>query len=922
MQKYSINAQKLRQSVRLAATLFVLLGLLLPNVDGNTYFALLTQPRTTVSLPPVVLQAGTAGTSTIYMSNTSAKVTVNALNWLSGWDKRIKITVNSSYIDETLVDFPILVYLSNSSSGENDEDVSFIFDEIGSNRKKIAVTASDATTQCYVEIEKWDNASEQAWLWVKVPSISSTSDTDLYLYYDNDHADNTGYVGDPNSTPAENVWDTNFKGVWHMTEVNATDSTYNNNDGTESGGVTYTDSGKIDGADDVDGNDDYIQTTSNELKTLDNFTLSVWFKADSTTAPQHILWEGPASQNGWGDGSGNPNTHEMHLTICKFDANNTLNFFYGYEESGGVWAPAVEIIMSFSDTTNWNHAVVVMTGAGTSPSAELFLNGVSQGTDTGTQTNRTAWDTDLRIGRPGASQRYFDGMIDEVRVLETARSVGWIKASYESERDDLLDFGSEERNIIDYVDNNTFDEDNSTDKGTHSNFTAQQYGPDSVYDSLTEEDTATGSITYENSAESYSAIGQSSHNFNYPLQKSSGNERLIVVTVSWEDAEASASISSLTFGGTAMTKITDVTVGTGYSEYISLWYLLDSSLPSSSGSYNIAVTISESITREIYVAVAEYSGVKQSAPDDYDTNANTVSGNTAITLTAAANGSVVVAGVGEGGINALTNTNNISNLQEQLLTSSGSALGHHTNVVSGNITVGWNNLNTREGMAGAVWQPSNTNYELDLEVQWTNANYTQTHEELCIRTGTTGIEGIKVDAWNGSEWINVFTYLTPNSWNNISVSPYLTSSNFTIRFKGGNEINDRTQDSWNIDATLLHVWSSAEITYDYVLKVVNQVADAWKVSLKAYSSSNIARISSTTISFHDGSTSNQIIISGGSITQSEGSQYDLLGSTTIYISMSNVQASTSGTSHIYMFLKVLKPNTSTYSLFIITFEIR
>lgn len=63
------------------------------------------------------------------------------------------------------------------------------------NRKKIAVTKSDGTTQCYVEIEKWDHASKQAWLWVKVPSIRISVDTDLYLYYDKDHADNTDYVG-------------------------------------------------------------------------------------------------------------------------------------------------------------------------------------------------------------------------------------------------------------------------------------------------------------------------------------------------------------------------------------------------------------------------------------------------------------------------------------------------------------------------------------------------------------------------------------------------------------------------------------------------------------------------------------------------------------------------------------------------------
>jgi hypothetical protein len=368
--------------------------------------------------------------------------------WLSGWDKRVKITIGHNDIDSDLSDFPVLVYLSNSS-GRNNDDATFVFDEVGSNSKKIAVTKSDGTTQCYVEIEKWDNASEQAWLWVKVPSISSTTNTDLYLYYDSSQPDNTAYVGDKRSTTAQNVWNTNFKGVWHLdedpsgTSPQMKDSTSNNHNGTSYGNMTSGDqiAGKIDGSLNFDGSDDYIQTSSNELKTLNNFTLSVWFKVDSTTAAQHILWEGPASQNGWGDGS-SPNSHEMHLTICKFNANNTLNFFYGYEDPVGGWVPAVEINISFSDTMNWNHVVVVMTGAGTSPSAELFLNGVSQGTDTGTQTNRTAWDTNLRIGRPGADQRYFDGVIDEVRILETAKNASWIKASYESGRDDLLDFGA------------------------------------------------------------------------------------------------------------------------------------------------------------------------------------------------------------------------------------------------------------------------------------------------------------------------------------------------------------------------------------------------------------------------------------------------------------------------------------------------
>lgn len=146
--------------------------------------------------------------------------------------------IDHNDVDSALSDFPVLIYLS-TSSGRNNDDVSFIFDELQSddNRKKIAVTTDDGLTQCFVEIEKWDNATEQAWLWVKVPSISDTVDTALYLYYDIDHADNTDYVGDPNSAHAENVWDGNFMAVWHLGETSGgmgaiVDSTSNSNDGT------------------------------------------------------------------------------------------------------------------------------------------------------------------------------------------------------------------------------------------------------------------------------------------------------------------------------------------------------------------------------------------------------------------------------------------------------------------------------------------------------------------------------------------------------------------------------------------------------------------------------------------------------------------------------------------------------------------
>jgi hypothetical protein len=105
------------------------------------------------------------------------------------------------------------------------------------------------------------------------------------------------------------------------------------------------------------------------------------------------------------------------------------------------------------------------------------------------------------------------------------------------------------------------------------------------------------------------------------------------------------------------------------------------------------------------------------------------------------------------------------------------------------------------------------NYELDLEVQWTNVNYDHVIERLYIYGGTMGAENIRVDVWTGSEWENLLSDLV-SGWNIISVSSYLNSSTFTLRFKGGTETSDTVQDSWDIDAALLLVW-----TYEYTLEV-------------------------------------------------------------------------------------------------------
>lgn len=116
-----------------------------------------------------------------------------------------------------------------------------------------------------------------------------------------------------------------------------------------------------------------------------------------------------------------------------------------------------------------------------------------------------------------------------------------------------------------------------------------------------------------------------------------------------------------------------------------------------------------------------------------------------------------------------------------------------------------------------VWTLGVDNYELNLEAQFTNAQYNEVNQKLCIYAGNLTSESLRVDYWNGTGWTNIITSLSANGWNNISVS--LTNFNFTIRFRGALETGDSTQDHWKIDAVLLHVWTLNLKNYEADLEV-------------------------------------------------------------------------------------------------------
>lgn len=141
---------------------------------------------------------------------------------------------------------------------------------------------ADGTMQLDHEMVFYDGDTGIWKGWVRVPYLDCTNDTTITINYGN--SDTTS--SEENIT---SVWDSNYKGVWHLEETPTVDSymydsTINNNDLSIQSGMTSTD--QIDaiceGGLDFDGVNDYLSISNTESLTFTNsLTIDVWFNPNA-----------------------------------------------------------------------------------------------------------------------------------------------------------------------------------------------------------------------------------------------------------------------------------------------------------------------------------------------------------------------------------------------------------------------------------------------------------------------------------------------------------------------------------------------------------------------------------------------------------------------------------------------------------------
>jgi len=312
------------------------------------------------------------------------------------------------------IHFPVLVSATDTDLRDKAQDDS---DDI------LFMDGAGVAKKLYHEIEHYDDSTGELVAWVNIPSVSHDEDTVLYMYY--------GNPGCSSQQVPERVWDSDYLTVLHMKDdpddSHIRDSTSYDNDGAKKGSNEPIETtGKIGRCQNLDGSDDYIDTTDFDID--DDFTVSLWINPSSTENQQAFI--GKHTSGG----------HNIvlfgHYAPDQITGYST--YIRGERHREGVM------------TTGWQHFVCVSQKISSSETkATVYKDGAMLWQHNLYDTVGNALGKPWTIGQdwdPSGRTDYFNGMIDEVRIYNSISGSAWISTEYNNQNDpsSFLSFGPEE----------------------------------------------------------------------------------------------------------------------------------------------------------------------------------------------------------------------------------------------------------------------------------------------------------------------------------------------------------------------------------------------------------------------------------------------------------------------------------------------
>ena len=325
----------------------------------------------------------------------------------NGWSYRKKIAIDHTKVANTdQTDFPVLIsttdldWRDTGSGGQvgQTDGGDFLF------------TTSDGLTKLHHEIDRYDNTTGELVAWVRIPTLSASTDTEIYLYYGNASA-----VDQANSG---GVWSSSYTGVWHLGDGDSTaagfyqDSSVHGQDATltDGDGDTEQIDGWIGKAMDFRGDADSMlipQTSADKDYSDNDWTLQMWVRRDAANGTTDTLFS-----QGDGDGTGR--------TWLYVNDGAAGDYFSAFIAGSGLNSTQTATV------DEWFHVALVFTES--SDNLKILVNGTEVASGT---RNMESANGDFVIGATKAQgTEYFPGGIDEVRLATAIRTEDWLATEY------------------------------------------------------------------------------------------------------------------------------------------------------------------------------------------------------------------------------------------------------------------------------------------------------------------------------------------------------------------------------------------------------------------------------------------------------------------------------------------------------------
>jgi hypothetical protein len=364
-----------------------------------------------------------------------------AQSWMPGYGYRKKITIAKQKVISTTIyntpntlfydlpDFTVMIELSDADLIHIPGSCSNKMRNIEGRDISFALSESPATPLSF-ELESYNAQSGKITCWVKIPVLSSnltaTPATSIYFYY------GASLLHD-NQTAGTGTWpDDSYSKVWHMNRDLPPATTRNAMNGlTEQNLVGNMDididnyvPGILNGGILLNGSTESL-SAAGDLNTT--FTISAWIKLNAIGTEQVIATNdsvGSSVSNGYifkVNGTGNLfiEVHRGALPVYNQASANRL--------SPGIW-------YFVTATSNGKEITVLLNAA---------VNGSKS-----TTTLRLGAGGQVKIGSTKQHTSYFNGIIDELRILKTVRAVNWLQTEYSNQSNPMgfYQVGTEEYN--------------------------------------------------------------------------------------------------------------------------------------------------------------------------------------------------------------------------------------------------------------------------------------------------------------------------------------------------------------------------------------------------------------------------------------------------------------------------------------------